>query len=202
MSPDTRTKIIMTAMELFWDKGYGSTSVADILSRSQIHSGSLYHFFPGKQDVLIGVLEFYRDQIDTWLLQPAWNGIDDPIEKIFALLNAYRTQLLTTDFSFGCPIGNLALELHEPDPKVRELLAANFANWTTAIEGCLDAAKNRLPSSANQRALAEYILTVMEGAVMQARSYRDIGYFDRNVGTLRQHIDLLATQARAELVNV
>jgi len=41
MSPDTRTKIIMTAMELFWDKGYGSTSVADILSRSQIHSGSL-----------------------------------------------------------------------------------------------------------------------------------------------------------------
>ena len=202
MSPDTRTKIIMTAMELFWDKGYGSTSVSDILSRSQIHSGSLYHFFPGKQDVLIGVLEFYRDQINEWLLVPAWSGIDDPIEKIFALLNAYRTQLLTTDFSFGCPIGNLALELHEPDPKVRELLAANFANWTTAIEGCLDAAKNRLPHRADRRALAEYILTVMEGAVMQSRSYRDIGYFDRNVATLRQHIDLLATQARAELVNV
>jgi TetR/AcrR family transcriptional regulator, transcriptional repressor for nem operon len=202
MSPDTRTKIIMTAMELFWDKGYGSTSVADILSRSQIHSGSLYHFFPGKQDVLVGVLEFYRDNIDEWLLTPAWRGTEDPIARIFALLNGYRTQLLTTDFSFGCPIGNLALELHEPDPKVRELLAANFEKWTTAIEGCLDAASTRLPRELDRRALAEYILTVMEGAVMQARSYRDIGYFDRNVAMLRQHIEMLASHARAEKTKV
>jgi len=200
MSPDTRTKIIMTAMELFWDKGYGSTSVADILSRSQIHSGSLYHFFPGKQDVLVGVLEFYRDKIEEWLLAPIWSAVTDPIERIFGLLNGYRTQLLTTDFAYGCPIGNLALELHEPDPKVRQLLAANFTNWTTAIEGCLDAAAERLPPNTDRRALAEYILTVMEGAVMQARSFRDIGPFDRNVAMLRQHIDLLASQVRAEFV--
>ena len=37
-------------MELFWLKGFGSTSIADILSRSQVNSGSLYYFFPGKQD--------------------------------------------------------------------------------------------------------------------------------------------------------
>ena len=61
---DTRNRILMTAMELFWEKGYLSTSVSDILSRSQVHSGSLYHFFPGKQDVLVGVLELYRDGID------------------------------------------------------------------------------------------------------------------------------------------
>ena len=50
-------------MELFWLKGYASTSIADILSRSQVNSGSLYHFFPGKQDVLLAVLEAYRDGI-------------------------------------------------------------------------------------------------------------------------------------------
>lgn len=202
MTTDTRTKIIMTAMELFWDKGYGSTSVADILSRSQIHSGSLYHFFPGKQDVLVGVLEFYRDKIDEWLLTPVWNGIDDPIERIFALLNGYRTHLITTDYAYGCPIGNLALELHEPDPKVRDLLAANFANWTKAVERCLDAATTRLPRSLDRKALAEYVLTVMEGAVMQARSFRDVGYFDRNVKMLRQHFDMLVSQKQTETANV
>ena len=50
-------------MELFWVKGFNSTSIADILSRTQVNSGSLYHFFPGKQDVLIAVLETYRDGI-------------------------------------------------------------------------------------------------------------------------------------------
>jgi TetR/AcrR family transcriptional regulator, transcriptional repressor for nem operon len=192
---DTRTKIILTAMELFWEKGYTSTSVADILSRSQLHSGSLYHFFPGKQDVLVGVLEFYRDQIDEWLLAPAWAGVDDPIARIFALLKGYRIQLLTSDFSFGCPIGNLALEIHEPDPKVRELLAANFSNWTSAIERCLIDAAGQLPNDVDRRALAEFILTIMEGAIMQARSFRDIGLFDRNVDVLRTHLEMLCERA-------
>lgn len=200
MNADTRMRILMTAMELFWEKGFGSTSIADILSRSQVHSGSLYHFFPGKQDVLVGVLELYRDGIEEWLLKPNWDGVDDPIERIFALLNGYRIQLISTDCTYGCPIGNIALEIHEPDPKVRELLAANFTNWSRAVERCLDAAADRLPEDTDRAALAEYILTVMEGAVMQARTYRELGYFDRNITMLREHLALLEAKARMERV--
>ena len=200
MSPaDTRRHILFTAMELFWLKGYNSTSIADILSRTQIHSGSLYHFFPSKQDLLVGVLELYRDGIWDMLLAPAWAGIDDPIEKIFALLNAYRGHLLETDCTYGCPIGSLALELHEPDPKVRELLVANFQNWTAAIEQCLADAGVRLPAGTDRRALAEFILTTMEGAIMQARTHRDLGYFDRNVACLRDHITMLEARTKAQV---
>ena len=119
MNADTRRKIVMAAMDLFAEKGFQSTSVADILSRTQVHSGSLYHVFPGKQDVLAAVLEAYRDGIYEWLLAPAWSGVDDPVERIFALLNAYRTMLVTSDCGYGCPIGSLALELHDADPIVR-----------------------------------------------------------------------------------
>ena len=198
MNADTRQRIVMTAMELFWEKGFQSTSIADILSRTQVHSGSLYHFFPGKQDVLAAVLEAYRDGIEEWLLAPAWSGVDDPVERIFALLNGYRTQLVTTDCTYGCPIGNLALEISEPDPRIRELLSVNFANWTTAIERCLDAAGERLPAGLDRRRLAEFTLTVMEGAIMQARTYRDIESFDRNVAVLREHFDMLMATARQE----
>lgn len=199
MNADTRNRIVMTAMELFWEKGFNSTSIADILSRSQLHSGSLYYFFPGKQDVLAAVLEFYRDGIEEWLLKPNWTGVDDPIERIFALLKGYRTQLVTTDCTYGCPIGNLALEISEPDPRIRELLAVNFANWTTAIEKCLVDADDCLPRDLDRRALAEFTLTVMEGAVMQSRTYRDIESFDRNVAVLRSHFDMLMKAARQEM---
>lgn len=194
-NPATRQRILMTAMELFWEKGFNSTSISDILSRSQLHSGSLYHFFPGKQDLLIGVLEFYRDGIRENLLDPVWKDVDDPIERIFALLNGYRIQLVLTDCTYGCPIGNIALEIHEPDPKVRELLAANFTNWARAIEACLENAGSRF-GSIDRRALSEFVLTVMEGAIMQARTYRDLGYFDRNVSMLRNYFTLLEEQAR------
>ena len=197
MNADTRDKIVRTAMELFWAKGYQSTSIADILSRSQVHSGSLYHFFPGKQQLLVAVLEAYRDGIEPWLLAPAWSGIDDPRERIFSLLNGYRTHLVSTGFTYGCPIGSLALEIHDPDPDVRELLAANFANWTDAVTRCLEQMGDRLPPDTDRRALAELILTVMEGAIMQARTFHDIGVFDRNVAMLAAHLDALERAARS-----
>ncbi len=193
--PDVRTRIVIAAMELFWAKGFSSTSIADILSRTQLNAGSLYHVFPGKQDVLIAVLEAYRDGIEENLLAPAWEGVEDPIERIFALLARYRWMILETDCTYGCPIGSLALELHEADPVVRQLLAVNFSNWAGAIERCLVAAGDRLPTDLDRRALAEFVLTTMEGGVMQARTHRDVGYFDRGVAALRDHFDML--QARA-----
>ena len=194
---DARTKIVMAAMDLFWSKGFNSTSIADILSRTQLNSGSLYHAFPGKQDVLIAVLEAYRDGIDEMLLAPAWAHVDDPIEQIFALLGKYRGLILETDCLYGCPIGSLALELHEPDEKVRALLAANFAGWTRAIVGRLDAAGRRLPAGLDKQALGEFVLTTREGGVMQARTHRDVAYFDRGVAMLRHHFTMLEQRAHA-----
>lgn len=146
MGRDTRARIIEAAMELFWAKGYGSTSIADILSRSQVNSGSLYHFFPGKQDLLVAVLEAYRDGIGPMLLEPAWAGVDDPVDKVFALLARYRSLIVETDCEYGCPIGSLALELHEADPAVRRLLAENFRGWVEAVASCLEEARERFPA--------------------------------------------------------
>jgi AcrR family transcriptional regulator len=61
-------------MQLFGEKGYESTSVADILKAAGANSGSLYHFFPTKQDLLLEVLRRYRDGIGPMLLAPAWEG--------------------------------------------------------------------------------------------------------------------------------
>ena len=194
---DTRERIVGAAMELFWLKGYNSTSVADILSRSQVNSGSLYHFFPGKQDVLVAVLEAYRDGIGAMLLKPAWAGVDDPLQRVFALLDRYRGLIVETDGEYGCPIGSLALELHEPDPVVREKLAENFIAWVAAVKDCLDAAAERFAPGTDRQALAEFVLTVMEGAVMQARTYRDVAYFDRAIAQLTNYFDSLTVKETA-----
>jgi AcrR family transcriptional regulator len=191
VTKDTRERVIHAAMELFWLKGYASTSIADILSRSQVNSGSLYYFFPGKQNVLIAVLEAYRDGIRSILLDPAWGEVEDPIEKVFALLAQYRRSIVETDCEYGCPIGSLALELHEPDPAVRELLAANFSAWVSAVEGCFREASDRFEPDTEFRVLAELALSVMEGGVMQARTYLDVSYFDRGVEQLRKMIDAM-----------
>src|SRR5580698_11010681 len=101
--PTTRDRLLLSAMQLFWEKGYGSTSVADVLNAAKVNSGSLYHYFPGKQDLLLAVLEAYRQGIGPMLLAPAWEGVDDPVERIFALLARYRSSIVQTDCVYGCP---------------------------------------------------------------------------------------------------
>lgn len=194
MAETTRERIVTAAMELFWEKGYASTSVADILKKAGANSGSLYHYFPAKQDVLNAVLDAYLAGIRPMLLDPAWQGVEDPLERIFVLLSRYRQFLVDTDCFYGCPIGNLALELHEPDPAVRERLAANFSAWTAAVEECLVAAGDRLPSGLDRKALAQFVLTTMEGGVMQARTHRKLEPFDASVNQLRDYFDRLMNQ--------
>jgi AcrR family transcriptional regulator len=191
---DTRTRLVLTAMRLFAEKGFNSTSVADVLSSAKVNSGSLYYFFPGKSDLLVAVLEMYRQGIGPMLLDPAWDGVNDPIEKIFALLARYRGALEMTECLYGCPIGSLALELHEPDEPVRAGLAQNFEAWIGAIEACLHEAKAHLPKDTHIRDLARFVLTTMEGGVMQARTFRDIDCFDAAVRQLRRYFELLLTQ--------
>ena len=189
--PSTRDRLVGAALQLFAEKGYAATSIAEVLRAADANSGSLYYFFPAKQDLLLAVLDAYRQGIGPMLLEPAWRDVPDPVERIFALLARYRQALDASRCTYGCPIGSLALELHEPDPAVREALAANFTAWVDAIVGCLTQARDRLPADVDVRGLAELVLTVMEGGVMLARTQRDIACFDRAVAQLREHFAAL-----------
>lgn len=191
----TRDRLIFSAMKLFGEKGYLSTSVQDILREADANAGSMYHAFPTKQDLLLAVLEMYRIGIEPMLLAPAWEGIDDPIDRVFALLARYRGLLEQTDCLYGCPIGSIALELHEPDPPVRELLAVNFNGWVNHIEACLLQAGDRLPADLDRHQLAIFVLTTMEGGVMQSRTHRTLAAFDASVAGLRDYITRLEQAA-------
>jgi TetR/AcrR family transcriptional regulator, transcriptional repressor for nem operon len=193
--PSTRDRLVLVAMKLFHEKGYAATSIQDILRVAGAHAGSLYHAFPTKHDLLVAVLELYRDGLYPMLLAPAWKGVADPIERIFVLLSKYRAALIATDCFYGCPIGSLALELHEPDPAVRELLSLNFRGWADAVEQCLAHAGRRIPSDVNRQELASFVLTVMEGGVMQARTHRTIRAFDDAVNRLRDYFARLEKAA-------
>lgn len=190
----TKDRLLMAATDLFWSTGYEATSLASICERADANPGSLYYFFPSKEELLQAVLDRLVARLEPDLLDPAWQGVNDPIDRIFALLDAYRSALIATDLTYGCPIGGLALELREPSEAVRVRLAANFEAWRRAVLECLLEAQDRFPPDTNLGRLATVVLTVMEGGVMQARTFRDIAPFDEGVTFLREHLNLLTVR--------
>jgi TetR/AcrR family transcriptional repressor of nem operon len=188
---DTRHRIVEAARYLFWEKGYAATGLAELLARAEANSGSFYHFFESKDALLRDVLDTYVELLEPHVLRPAWNTTADPIERVFALLDGYRQRVIDTDCQYGCPIGRLALEIDPENAPAHALIARNFTAWKQAVEACVRAAG--LPK-ANE--VADLVLTVMEGAVMQSRAYRDVAPFDACVRQLRVHIRSLARRPR------
>ncbi|HEY1925581.1 MAG TPA: TetR/AcrR family transcriptional regulator [Candidatus Acidoferrum sp.] len=197
MRKSTRERIVDAGLYLFWLQGYAATGMAEILARAEANAGSFYHFFKAKEELLLAVLELYIQSLEPVVVQPVLGVIADPVERVFGILEFYRRNLLATGCTYGCPIGRLALEIPEEQFRVHKRLADNFDGWTAAIEKCLGDARERFPKGTNLATLSKFVLTVMEGGVMQARAHREVGPFDASVEHLREYFRLMMAQSGA-----
>ena len=74
MGPDTRTRLILAAMELFWEKGYASTSMADVLRKADVQRRQPLSLFPRQAGPAAGRARFLQRRHPGELLKPAWEG--------------------------------------------------------------------------------------------------------------------------------
>lgn len=195
---DTRTRILQTAFQLFHEQGYHATGIATLLRLADVNAGSLYHFFPGKDALLVGVLEHALVMLRPAVMDPAERRTSDPLERVFELLQQYREGMNAWGCKMGCPIGNLALEVADDNAVARELIHRNFENWVLAVKAWLDQASDRLPWDLDRGQLARFVLTVMEGGIMQARAAGAIGPFDDSVAQLRFYFTALQKVAASQ----
>lgn len=193
--PGTREKLIRAARELFLSRGFEATGLAEILRAAEVKSGSLYYFFKSKEELLLAVLDWYVANLYPEVIDPVFARVSDPIERVFGILSGYREMLTMTDCRMGCPIGNLAIEMSEKSEAVRAKIALNFENWRKAVRQCLEEADDRLPKEVDRERLSSFVLTVMEGAVMQARAHRSIEPYDTAVKLLRDYFGRLMESA-------
>jgi len=194
----TRERLLRTAFQLFHEQGFHATGVATILREAGVNAGSMYHHFSSKDDLLLKVLEFAIGYLEPAIMGPAEAAAVDPIDRVFALLGQYRDQIAASSCRMGCPIGNLALEVSDGNPEARALIHRNFENWAHYVERWLEGARDRLPRGTDLRKLARFVLTVMEGGLMQARAAGDLGPYDDSVAVLHDYFTALRQQREAE----
>lgn len=195
---DTRQRIVEAAQRLFHEQGFAATGVATILREANARSGSLYHYFESKEALLQAVLDQYLDLLGPIVTDPIEQTSDNPIERIFLLFDFYRQALISTDFAYGCPLGNLALELGGAESTVTRKIDANLAAWRSAVERWVRAAAPRFRAAIDPTELSFLVLSVMEGGVMQARTAKSIAPFDASVSGFRRYVELLTEAAPGE----
>jgi TetR/AcrR family transcriptional repressor of nem operon len=147
------------AMQLFWQKGYEATSMAELLEAMGIGRSSFYQSFGSKQDVFLLAVQRYRDQLVA-RLRRSLDEASSGWEFIEATLASVGDGTLTGSGRRGCLVFNAAAELNpgndEIGARVRAAIEAFTVVFTDAArrarrEG--DLSSNRDPSLVGRQAV-------------------------------------------------
>jgi len=169
----TREKILEAARSLFNTKGFGATTINDLVDASGLQKGSIYFHFPGKDALGLAVLEEARNSFMDFLADSLTG--DSPC---LCLENFFRNVMekhLATGFVGGCIFGNTALEMGDSDMRYAEIIDQLFDQWIGMIERFVVAAqeKGELRADIPGNALARIIVAVIEGGIMMSRVKKD-----------------------------
>ncbi|MEK7854790.1 MAG: TetR/AcrR family transcriptional regulator [Acidobacteriota bacterium] len=89
-SHDRAQEIYLAAAQLFFEKGFESTSVSDIAIALKMTKAGLYYYFESKQELLFRIVTLGLDSVKDAVLDPA-HLIEDAEERLrFILTNHAR----------------------------------------------------------------------------------------------------------------
>jgi AcrR family transcriptional regulator len=89
-SLDRAQEIYLTAAQIFFTKGFDSTSLNDIADALKITKAGLYYYVESKQDLLFQIMNLGLDRVKNDVLLPAQEIEDSESRLKFTILNHAR----------------------------------------------------------------------------------------------------------------
>ncbi len=133
-NPDkTRQTILEAAFHEVHRTGFQAASLSNILAKTSITKGALYHHFPNKMAMGYAIVdELIQNMVTEMWLRPLETS-EDPIECLQAVLRLIPTQLQAQDILLGCPLNNLALEMSPRDEVFRKRISHVYDLWCKGL---------------------------------------------------------------------
>lgn len=159
------------AMQVFWHKGYESTSMEDLLGAMDLNRGSLYDTFGDKRQLFLQVVDRYCSTV----VGSKFALLDQPGPALPTLRQFIRGMLegaLADPQRRGCLIANTVMELGPHEKEIADTLRQTLKMLEDAFFRILDRAKQRgeLNSQKDSRALARFLTTMMQGTIVMIKS--------------------------------
>ncbi|EIF00588.1 transcriptional regulator [Saccharomonospora glauca K62] len=168
---DTRQRMLRTAAELLRTQGYHATGLNQVLTASAAPKGSLYFHFPGGKEQLAGeALTLAGRELATTLesVLAEAGGLTEGLE---AMVDHLAEGLEASNFRQGCPLSTTALDAGADSEPIRQACSGGFDAWHHVLVDHL-ASHGVEPEAADE--LATTVLAAVEGALLLARTRRDV----------------------------
>ena len=176
-----RDKLLEIACKAFGQKGYDRTSIDDLLAEACVSPSNFYYHFKSKEELALEVLESIFEGSRQKFGPIYEDGKLRASEKLKRLHGLFVERMERSRCSGGCPLGNLASELSDANPKFRERIAAFFEECMGGIEGIVRQGirEGEFRADLDPRASAELLFGSLEGLMLLSKSLRKIAPLEK-----------------------
>jgi TetR/AcrR family transcriptional regulator, transcriptional repressor for nem operon len=172
---DTAARILDAAERLVQTRGFNGFSYADVAAELGVTKASLHYHFPGKAELGEVLIERYTKRF-VLALGAIDEDCEDPRAKLEAYADLYASVLRGERM---CLCGMLAAEFDTLSEGMRAAVIRFFDANEAWLEEVLVEGRRagglRFEGSAREMALS--VIGGLEGAMLIARPYRDVGRF-------------------------
>ncbi len=162
---------LMSAMLVFWDKGYEASSVQDIEQATGLNRTSLYNAFGNKRAIFDRVMSCYKESVMSALFAEL-DGAPDIKEGIRRLLNGALDIHFDEDNPGGCLVVLSILESGQHDEQSQASMQQTIHDLKSALQARLSKAKKsgELSKGLDAGSTATTITTTMAGMMVMGKA--------------------------------
>lgn len=162
------------AMQVFWAKGFESTSLDDLCEATGLGRSSLYAAFNDKRDLYLRALDYYEDgsaaRIAAALAEPV------PLRKALAgFLASMIEDIVAGPGRRGCFIGNCAAELARRDRTAATRVRRSIDRIESVFREALERARARgeIAAGSDATAIARFLTAGIQGLRLVGKANPD-----------------------------
>jgi len=169
-----RDEVLQRAMEVFWARGYESTSMQDLVEHMGINRQSLYDTFGDKHSLFLQALDRYEDVETRKILELM--AKPGSVKKAFRrLFSAVIERPCANEQPRGCLMNNSMSELATrcqatAAKTVRHMRTIEEAFYRALLRGKKD---GELKNNRDPRAVARFLYISLQGLVLTAKATPD-----------------------------
>lgn len=193
---DTRERVVERAAQVFSERGYFGTSMADLLAAVGLQKGGLYNHFGSKEQLALEAFDhsvgLVAARFEAALVEPT-----GAVDRLLAVVGVIGSLVDDPLLRGGCPILNTAVEADDAHPALAARARDAMTGWQKLLGSIARAGvrSGELRSGVDPRELATVITATLEGAVMLSKLYGDPVHMHHAVRHVSAHIRSLAVPA-------
>lgn len=180
-----KEEVLQKAMQVFWKKGYESSSMEDLVKAMEINRFSIYNSFGDKKALLIQSLELYRDTVFASILAPLQQK-RSARDCLIAYFDTMSALLSAPSGSLGCLVQRTSHSEIASDPQVGRVLYSMLSDLKSALMRVVENAikEESLRGEQAPEQIVDFILSQIQGLILLRR-------FDKSLVSTDQQIQLL-----------